>query len=132
MSTGVYRVKYNSSDKNDLSTLKSKFEFVENTGGQVWALSEVGGELFVGHNKGAYIIRDKQAYPITSESWGYWRFQSLFPSSTNGPVVAGNYNGINIFYLQDGKMSDPKIMAKFESARFVVIYKNEIWVSAPI
>ncbi len=131
LSTGVYRVKYNTQEKTDISMLKSRFEFVENTGGQVWALSAINGSLFVGHNKGAYLIRGNKAIAIDDQTSGYWRFQPLIPDQLNSAIVAGNYNGINLFYQQNGNIINPNIAAKFESARFVVIHNNEIWNAHP-
>lgn len=132
LSTGVYRVKYDSIGRRDLSNIKGSFEFVENTGGQVWALSEVNGELFMGHNKGAYLIRGNRAIPIDDKSSGYWRFQPLYADKQPvSPVIAGNYNGINIYQYQNGKLIDQGVSAKFESARFVVIYGQDIWNAHP-
>ena len=132
LSTGVYRVKYDSLGRKDLSNINGSFEFVENTGGQVWALSEVNGELLMGHNKGAYLIRGNRAIPIDDKSSGYWRFQPLYANKQPvSPVIAGNYNGINIYQYQNGQLLDHPLKAKFESARFVVIHGQDIWNAHP-
>lgn len=130
IATGVYRVKLSAEHEKDLSYTRESFEFVENSKGQVWSLCEVNGELFMGHNKGAYIIRDNYAYPI-EEKIGFWKFQPLYSQRPSPVIIAGTYNGINFFNYNNGRITNPKISSRFESARFVVINKDAIWNAHP-
>ena len=41
-----------------MSYVKSNFESIPNTKGQVWSLSEVNGELVMGHNDGFFVIKN--------------------------------------------------------------------------
>lgn len=131
ISTGVYRIKVESNKEKDFSYTRGGFEFVENSKGQVWAFSEVNGELFMGHNKGAFIIRGNHAFPLDDKT-GFWRFQPLYAQRHPSPViVAGTYNGINFYHYTNGQVTNPKINSHFESARFVIINKDAIWNAHP-
>lgn len=131
LATGVYRIAYDAFTRKDLSKIRGRFEFVENSGGQVWALCVVDGQLFMGHNKGAYLIRGNKAYPIDDKTSGYWRFQSLYPGIPQSPIIAGTYNGISLYQLKNGQVVSTGIRAKFESARFVIVNGKEIWNAHP-
>ena len=129
VSTGVYKIPLNPGI-SDLSFTNGSFEFVENSKGQVWNLSEVNGQLLMGHNKGAFIIKDGTATAIDTKT-GFWGFQPLRDSANVSIVIAGTYSGINFYKSTNGSIADAGIQAQFESARFVVIGKNIIWVAHP-
>ncbi|HYE56474.1 MAG TPA: triple tyrosine motif-containing protein [Chitinophagaceae bacterium] len=129
VSNAVYRIRHDVLQEKDLSYTQGRFELVDNTRGQVWALSEVNGELFLGHHKGAFVIRDGKAIHLDDQT-GYWKFQSLYPHGPSPAMVAGTYKGLN-FYDHANGVSALKISAPFESARYVIILKNEIWNAHP-
>jgi DNA-binding CsgD family transcriptional regulator len=125
---GLYKTALD--DHQDLSFVKGEFEKVENTSGQVWNLSEVNGELFMGHHDGSYIIRDNKAVPLDN-STGFWNFNplsNLFPSPV---MLAGNYEGVNFYSYKNGQISKSPVHAAFESARFIVVQNNNVWSSHP-
>lgn len=130
VSTGVYRIKLDKLNAKDLSYTRGSFEFVENSKGQVWALSEVNGELFMGHNKGAFVIRGNKAISIDDRS-GFWRFQALYPQNPSSIIIGGTYNGLNFYRYQNKQISNAGFNAQFESARFVVINNDIIWNAHP-
>ncbi|MDQ6757338.1 MAG: transcriptional regulator [Bacteroidota bacterium] len=116
--------------ENDLSYVKGVFELVNNTQGQVWNLSEVNGKLLMGHHDGAFIIENNFAKPIDNTS-GFWTF---LPYSNNIPasiIIAGTYQGIKFFNYQNEIFTNKNMLAQFESARFVCIDNNKIWISHP-
>ncbi|HWK08174.1 MAG TPA: triple tyrosine motif-containing protein [Puia sp.] len=131
-STGVYRSPLDPG--SDCSFTKSSFQFIKNTTGQIWTLSQVNGQLWVGHNQGAYRIDKDTAIPFDQTS-GFWTFQPFnnFPAvSPSSPMmITGTYNGINFYNYKEGHPSNPNIHAHFESARFVVIDSNRIWIAHP-
>jgi DNA-binding CsgD family transcriptional regulator len=129
VSTGVYRIRQDAI-KKDLSDISGRFEFVENSQGQVWALSEVNGLLLMGHNKGAFIIKDNVAIPFDDRT-GFWRFQPLYWQNALPIIAGGNYNGLNFYRYVNGQMTGPFMNAVFESARFVIITKDAIWNAHP-
>ena len=58
-----------------------KFEFVQNTKGQVWSLFVCNGTLFCGHDSGTFIIENNISKMIFSES-GTWKFE-VAPNDSN-------------------------------------------------
>ncbi|HEX2608674.1 MAG TPA: triple tyrosine motif-containing protein, partial [Flavisolibacter sp.] len=124
---GLYRVRLDGSP--DLSFVKGRFEPVENTNGQVWNLSEVNNNLYLGHHDGGFLIRENKATLVDNTS-GFWNFMPLsnvLPSST---VISGTYHGINFYTARNGLLNRQG-QAPFESARFVVVDNGAIWSSHP-
>lgn len=117
---------------SDLSFNKQNFKIVANTQGQTWGLSAINNQLLLGHNEGAYIVKDDIATPISSNT-GFWNFTSLTNSSTNTQIIAGNYKGLQYFDFLNGNFLKGKELAGFnESSRFVTIdAEDNIWVSHP-
>ncbi len=129
-SNGLYNLPITSNSPADLSYVKGFFEPVKNTSGQVWNLSEVNGQLLLGHNDGSFLIKENNASVIdnTSGFWGFFPFYNVLPSSL---IVAGTYQGINFYTYSDGKVINKNRNAHFESARFVVVENNTIWIAHP-
>ncbi len=127
-SNGLYSVPlYN---QPDLSFVKGAFKAVQNTNGQVWNLSNVNGELLLGHHDGSFVVKNGAAKTIDN-STGFWNF---FPFSGTIPsplVAAGTYQGINFYQYQNGQFINKNVQANFESARFIVKDGNAIWASHP-
>lgn len=127
-SNGLYKVPlYN---ETDLSYIKGNFTQVNNTKGQVWNLSEVNGKLLMGHHEGGFIVENNTAIPIDNSS-GFWNFlpyDNVLPSSL---MVTGTYYGLNFYKYQNGSFTNANVHAQFESARFVVIDNDHIWVAHP-
>jgi ligand-binding sensor domain-containing protein/DNA-binding CsgD family transcriptional regulator len=129
VSTGAYRIRLDTATK-DLSYTNGVFEFIENSKGQVWSLASVNGKLLMGHNKGAYIVKENKAIPLDIKT-GFWAFQPLYDNQPSPVIVAGTYNGISFYSYRDGIISDPVVYSQVESARFVAIRKNMIWIAHP-
>ncbi|MBL0272834.1 MAG: transcriptional regulator [Chitinophagaceae bacterium] len=116
----------------DLSFSKGIFTPVTNTKGQAWSLAEINNQLLLGHHEGAFEIKDNQAILISSNP-GFWNFvplSSVFPVSK---IVAGNYNGLELFNYNNGRFIGGTPIPGFqESSRFVTIdAEDQIWVSHP-
>ena len=127
-SNGLYKTTLD--EQQDLSFVKGIFDKIENTNGQVWNLSEVNGDLFLGHHDGSYIIRDKKAIPI-DHSTGFWNFNPLSSEFPSTLMLAGNYEGVNFYQYNKGQVSRLPFHAPFESARFIVVKDKTIWSSHP-
>ncbi len=121
--TGLYPEK-------DLSYIKGNFAPVPNSKGQVWNLSEVNGKLLMGHHDGAFTISGNGAVPFDNSTgfWAFLPFSNVMPSDV---MVAGTYNGINFYNYKNGSFFNQNTSAHFESARFVCIDNNQIWVAHP-
>jgi DNA-binding CsgD family transcriptional regulator/cbb3-type cytochrome oxidase subunit 3 len=127
VASGVYKIKLTNHNP-DISYVNGSFEFVKNSEGQVWNLSEVNGLLMMGHNKGGFRIDNDKAVPVDTKT-GFWSFRSL-PDQPGSIAFAGTYSGINFYNTANG-IINPVITTAFESARFIAINKNTIWVAHP-
>jgi len=127
-SNGLYRAPIN--DQKDLSYVKSSFESIANTKGQVWNLSEVNGELLMGHNDGFFVIKNNVSQVI-DPSTGFWTFLPLSNIMPSPVILAGTYNGINFYNYKKGVFSNPSVHSHFESVRFIAMDNNIAWCSHP-
>lgn len=125
---GLYSVPLE--DRRDLSFVKGNFQQVTNGRGQAWNLSAVNGQLLMGHHEGAYLISGGRAQPLDNSS-GFWTFQPLSEVTPTELMVAGTYQGIRFFGYHNGKFIHDSIQASFESARFVAVDHQDVWVSHP-
>ena len=116
----------------DMSFSKGNFTPVNNTKGQTWGLANINNHLLLGHHEGAFVISNNNANPIAANK-GCWNFVPLSNTFPAQQIVAGGYNGLNIFNYVNGQFSFLKSIAGFnESSRFVTLDKdNNIWVSHP-
>ena len=128
VATGLYKTELPVKD-SDISFAKGSFSLVENTKGQVWNMSEVNGEIVMGHNLGSFIIKDNKAILIDNKN-GFWGFLPLYDSFPYSVVIAGTYNGINFYNYANNRFTS-MYEARFESARFIVKHKNLIWAIHP-
>lgn len=128
-SNGLYRAPLHAGGK-DLSYVKSSFEAVPNTKGQVWTLAELNGQLVMGHNDGFFVIKDNVPQVVDGNT-GFWTFLPLSNFSPSPVVMAGTYNGVNFYIFENGVFKNPNIHSHFESARFIAIDNNIAWVAHP-
>ncbi len=118
--------------EKDLSFSTGNFTEVENTKGQAWSLANINNELLLGHHEGAFVIRDNAARKI-SENQGFWNFNPVTKTFPTPQVIAGTYNGLVVFDVNNQNFSfEKKIPGFVESSRFVTMGQDEnIWVSHP-
>ncbi|MBK8546575.1 MAG: hypothetical protein IPL63_04060 [Saprospiraceae bacterium] len=107
-----------------------EFSKVKNSDGQVWALDIVGGELFMGHNEGAFAIKNDEAIRLQNEYSGTWRFIAL---PDKNKMITGTYKGLHLFSKKDDKWQfETKVNGFNESARVITEDSaGNIWVSHP-
>lgn len=129
VATGLYKADLTGSGE-DISYIKSSFSLVENSKGQVWNVSEVNGQLLMGHSQSGFIVNDNKA-TLLDRRTGFWIFVPLYDSVPSSVIVAGTYNGINFYNYNNGRITISKDQATFESARYVVKNKNIIWAIHP-
>ncbi len=106
----------------------SKFEFVQNTKGQVWNLYSYQNTLFCGHDNGTFIVNGIIANLIYNAS-GTWKF---VPSSTESNfLLQGNYNGISVLEKKNNNwVFRNKIKGfNYSSKHFEILNAKEIYVS---
>lgn len=108
----------------------NKFQLLENSKGQSWGLNIVNDQLFLAHNKGAYVVENQQATQIY-DGRGIWNFQPLGDDPTQ--IVAGSYNDLILFGEENGNWNMSHAMnASNESCRFVEQDDSgNIWIAHP-
>lgn len=127
-SNGLYSVPLSST--SDLSFIKGSFKVVANAKGQVWNLSEVNGQLLMGHHEGSFLVKDNEAVLIDSSSgfWNYLPMDNVIPSTY---MIAGTYKGLNFYNYQNGHFKKSLTAVPTLSARFVTVDGHTIWISHP-
>jgi DNA-binding CsgD family transcriptional regulator/ligand-binding sensor domain-containing protein len=126
--SGAYAVLLN--NDRDLSYTKGSFRPLKGSKGQVWNFSVVNDKLLMGHNRGAFLI-DNDSARLIDGSTGFWGFQPLRLYNGSQGMLGGTYNGISFYHFEKDRIVNQQNRAHFESARFVVQYKNSIWSSHP-
>jgi DNA-binding CsgD family transcriptional regulator len=76
------------------------------------------------------LVEGNKATPIDG-GIGFWTFQPYYNILPSSLMVTGTYKGINFYDYKEGRFINKNIRAEFESARFVVIDNNNIWVAHP-
>ena len=106
----------------------SKFEFVQNTKGQVWNLFSYQNTLFCGHDSGTFIVNGTSANLIYNAS-GTWKFVPLLKGSNL--LLQGNYNGISVLEKKNNSwIFRNKIKGfNYSSKHFEILNAKEIYVS---
>lgn len=109
---------------------KSDFELVSGTRGQVWGLNEVNGDLFMGHNDGAFEIEKNNAISL-GNSKGTWTFLPV--GTEDEAMIAGTYNGLQYFEKQqENWVYDHSFDKLKESSRLMVkSTNNDYWMAHP-
>jgi DNA-binding CsgD family transcriptional regulator len=118
------------SANNDIGFIESKFELVPGPKGQVWNLSELNGQVVMGHNDGFFVVDNKTTKMIDSSS-GFWTFLPLSNVAPSPVVLAGTYNGLNFYSYENGRFTNQGVHSHFESARFVALDNTIAWASHP-
>ena len=92
------------------------FRAVPGTEGQVWALKEIDGTLFCGHNRGTFIIENGQARLISDRA-GTWDIIEV--PGTDTLLLQGNYQGLSVLAKRRGDWALRNALAGFDnSSRF--------------
>jgi ligand-binding sensor domain-containing protein/DNA-binding CsgD family transcriptional regulator len=116
------------SNKNGELLNTFNFNLIPNSQGQVWDLTEIDGQLFVGHNEGAFQVEGNQIEKISSVNGG-WTIKKL--NSNPNMLIQGTYTGLVIYARQGDKyVFRHKIIGFDEPSRYVEQDANgDIWVS---
>ena len=128
-SNGLYSVPLDLSQK-DLSGASGTFTEVEGTKGRVWSLSEVNHQLLLGHEDGAFVVKDNRVSSSITTKQGVWAFQSL-PQSTD--IIAGTYTGLQLIDQENDRLTDKgRVNDLYESLRMLAVDgQGHIWASHP-
>lgn len=129
-SNGLFSVRLQ--DNKDISFSKGYFKAVENSKGQTWGLSRINKDLLLGHHEGAFIVKNNKLEQL-SNLRGYWNFLTLSNTIGKSQMVAGTYDGLVIFDLNNQKITPKQKIPNFtESSRFLAIDNDGfLWISHP-
>jgi DNA-binding CsgD family transcriptional regulator len=129
-SNGFYRVPLNG--KTDLSLVNEEFDPIDNTRGSAWVLSDINGDLLLGHHDGAFQMKGNRAVPVDLNS-GYHSFIPFYNVLPSRLVLAGKGNGLGLFEWSKGNfISRGNIPGFTEYSQFVAMDNNgSLWVAHP-
>lgn len=104
------------------------FQLIKGTKGQVWCLKIIKNELFCGHNKGTFVIKNNKATKI-ADTPGTWDIKKI-PNAKN-QLLQGNYRGLYVLNKKNNQWSVRNKIKGFDnSSRFFEIYgADEIFVN---
>lgn len=121
---GLYQSKWTELN-NDLEFFR--FSLIPPTEGQVWTLENIDHTLYMGHDKGLFVVKNGSVEQVGDQE-GVW---TILPYQDY--LLTGNYNGISIFTKSAGKWTFLKKMDLIlGSCNQLIIEKDNIlWVNIP-
>ncbi len=113
---------YKTNDTNE------NFKFIPGTKGQVWSLSEHGGNVFCNHDSGAFIVENGIATKIFSQI-GTWKSETV-PYNKN-LLLMGCYNGLIVLEkINNQWVYRNKILGfNYSTKYFEILKNNELYIS---
>lgn len=116
-------------DSEDPLISDGGFKLLKNSSGQVWNLDNNFGELLIGHNNGAYRIKQEKAETITDG--GNWIFRRS--DKHPGILLAGGYSALSILEKKDDAWRFKNIVPDFRESFRVMEEDRQgnLWLSHP-
>ncbi len=104
------------------------FQLVSQTKGQVWDLTRLDGQLFCGHNKGAFVIEDMQARQISNIQGG-WDFLPV-PGRPRY-IIQGCYNGLVRLKKTGDRWRFDGMIQGFDESSMIETWDDQgnLWIS---
>ncbi|WP_185146895.1 triple tyrosine motif-containing protein [Chryseobacterium echinoideorum] len=104
------------------------FNLIKGSDGQVWSLEKIDGNMYCGHDKGLFLVKDNVLQKINDE-YGV----SQIVSFRNNYVLTGNYKGISIYKKENGRLRFVKNMKYILGAISQIQIENDqtIWINIP-
>ncbi|WP_165730692.1 triple tyrosine motif-containing protein [Polaribacter sp. 20A6] len=105
-----------------------KFKLIENTEGQVWFLKEIEGNLFCGHDKGTFVIKNKKIISAITKELGTWNIKEV--PNNKDILIQGGYDGLSILEKDNGSWQFKNKIDGFDiSSRFYEFYNDKLYVN---
>ena len=109
-----------------------EYKLVPDTNGQVWSLIEINGELFCGHDRGAYLVKENNdAYQasLIPNTPGTWNLKPI--SGNENLILQGSYDGLNVLERSDNGWTFRNKIEGFDisSRYFELMNENIVFVS---
>ncbi|GAA4278075.1 triple tyrosine motif-containing protein [Aquimarina mytili] len=121
-SDGLYYSQWPQTNYNDV------FKKISGVNGQIWTLSVIDQQLFIGGHDGSFILQNNEAIPISDINGG-WNFTKI--PGKKDLILQGTYKGLYVYQKVNGSWNlKHKIKGFDETSREVVFdTPNSIWVS---
>lgn len=121
---GLYQARWD--DLNNRAEYTS-FQIVPGTEGQVWTLEHIDDKIFMGHDKGLFIIEGITPRKLSSQN-GVW---TIIPYRDY--ILAGTYNGICVFrkYRKEWVFDKRMDLILGSCNQLVIENDNLLWVNIP-
>lgn len=121
---GLYQTQW--SNLND-NTDYDEFKLIPGTKGQVWTLKNIDNQVWVGHDRGLFILRNNQLHRVGNQH-GIWTIQRY-----KQYLLAGTYNGISIYEKQGSGWKFFKKMDLIVGSCNQILIKggHTLWVNIP-
>lgn len=117
----------------DFSYSKNSFREVNNTKGQVWSLNEINQQLFLGHEDGAFLVKQQKAETIYSNI-GTWLFEAISALYPSPGIISGTYNGLHFIGSENSGFTDKGTIKGLNQPLRFIHYdqgSNTVWASHP-
>ncbi|MTB50016.1 triple tyrosine motif-containing protein [Lewinella sp. W8] len=121
---GLYTIPWEDLENDDQVI---DFQLVPGSSGQVWSLEYVNGNILCGHDLGLFQLQNGRLEPLHDEPG------VLFITSPDDDhLITGNYNGVSLFELQNGKWTFLRKIPPLQGAvNQVFVRDNLLWANLP-
>ena len=122
-----------SRDTKDVSMSQGRFSLTQGSEGQVWKIQEINNRLLMGHENGAFEIRNNRTIPIF-QTTGVWVFQASNTIYPTEKIFVGSYTGMQLLKDDGRKLNYSGPIGELkESLRFLNMQyqTGELWGSHP-
>ncbi|KAF0132197.1 MAG: hypothetical protein FD155_721 [Bacteroidetes bacterium] len=121
---GLYKADWKHLNNN---TEYYSFSLIPGTAGQVWMIENIQDQIFMGHDRGLFVLKDDQLKQLSAEH-GFWNACSF-----GDYLLFGNYNGISIFRNEGSEwVFDKKMELIAGSCNQLILQPDSVlWVNIP-
>ncbi|MDD4109836.1 MAG: hypothetical protein PHH93_14060, partial [Prolixibacteraceae bacterium] len=121
---GLYHSKWEGLN-NNLEFFRA--QIIPETEGQVWTLENIDNKVFMGHDKGLFVVNENRVEKLGGQE-GVW---AILPYKNY--LLTGNYNGISIFQETKNKWTFLKKMKLILGScnQLILEKENILWVNIP-
>lgn len=104
-----------------------RFDLVPKSEGQVWTLEIIEDDLFVGHDRGLFILNDDRLERVGDQE-GFWSLATY-----KEYLLGGTYNGIVIFQKVEDEWTYLKTMDLIRGSanQLLVLNDQTLWINIP-
>ncbi len=102
-------------------------QIIPGTEGQVWTLQNADDKVFMGHDKGLFLVGEYGVEKLNNQE-GVW---TILPYKE--VLLTGNYNGISVFRKRNNQWTFVKKMGLIRGSCNQLLIENEniLWVNIP-